>query len=253
MAHDSPNSPSSSSLPEQAPTSVLKPAPEPAPAQAAASGKDLARDPAKDKAAGKSADKEKDAARERESEERKAHIAQIFRREFDTVAHYQSVMDRDELTLGELYGEYKSLGKKYESLLRQTTKILRTGDAAQRKLMSMQHELEWRQNLNALWIAQFLAMMGANACQPFFPLFVRNLGVTNLAEAQFWSGLIFAGPFILSIIAVPLWGTLGDRHGKKAMIVRAVVGLTFTLFLMGFVQNVWQLFALRVIQGLVAV
>jgi MFS family permease len=188
-----------------------------------------------------------------QSEDRKANLAQIFKREFDTVEQYRRVLERgDQITLEELQVEYKSLGKKYESLLRQSTKLLRTGDAAQRKLMSVQQELEWRQNLNALWIAQFLAMVASNACLPFFPLYVRNLGITDMADAKLWSGLVTAGPFFLSIVTVPLWGSLGDKHGRKNMIVRAIIGLTVTLFLMGFVQNVWQLFALRVLQGAVA-
>jgi DHA1 family multidrug resistance protein-like MFS transporter len=194
----------------------------------------------------------KDATEAELSDERKQNVAQIFKKEFDTVETYRRVLERVDITFEELQNEYKSLGKKYESLLRQSTKLLRTGDAAQRKLMNVQQELEWRQNLNALWIAQFLSMVGSNACLPFLPLYVRQLGITDPTEAQFWSGLVFAGPFFLSIITVPLWGTLGDKHGKKPMILRAVIGLTVTLFAMAFAPNVYWLFALRLIQGAVA-
>ncbi|MFY7999187.1 MAG: MFS transporter [Candidatus Kapaibacteriota bacterium] len=107
----------------------------------------------------------------------------------------------------------------------------------------------WRRNVNVLWIASFIAMVGMNACLPFLPLYVRALGVTDFAEAQHWTGLVYAGAFMLSIFTVPLWGALGDKYGRKLMIIRAIFGLTLAMFLMGFVQNVWQLFILRLFQG----
>jgi len=192
------------------------------------------------------------AALDERAEERKAHLNQIFRREFDTVEQYHKTLDRTDLSFDDLLKEYKTLGKRYESLLRQATKILRTGDAAQRKLIGVQEELEWRQNLNALWIAQFLAMVATNACNPMLPLYVRNLGITDAAQAQFWSGLVYAGPFFLSIFTVPLWGTLGDKHGRKTVIVRAIIGLTISLFLMSFAPSVEWLLAARILQGAVS-
>jgi MFS family permease len=92
-------------------------------------------------------------------------------------------------------------------------------------------------------------MIGMNACLPFLPLYVRVLGVTDAADAQRWTGFVYAGAFLLSIFTVPMWGALGDKYGKKLMIVRAIFGLTLAMFLMGFVQNVWQLFLLRIFQG----
>jgi MFS transporter, DHA1 family, multidrug resistance protein len=107
----------------------------------------------------------------------------------------------------------------------------------------------WQRNTNVLWIASFIAMIGMNACLPFLPLYVRVLGVTDFAEAQRWTGFVYSGAFVLSIFTVPLWGALGDKYGKKLMIVRAIFGLTLAMFLMGFAQNVWQLFFLRIFQG----
>lgn len=114
---------------------------------------------------------------------------------------------------------------------------------------TVSHPALWRRNVNVLWIASFIAMIGMNACLPFLPLYVRALGVTDFAEAQRWTGFVYAGAFLLSIFTVPLWGALGDKYGKKLMIVRAIFGLTIAMFLMGFAQNVWQLFFLRVFQG----
>jgi DHA1 family multidrug resistance protein-like MFS transporter len=95
-------------------------------------------------------------------------------------------------------------------------------------------------------------MIGMSACVPFLPIYVRQLGITNIHEAQFWSSIVFAGPYILSIITVPIWGSLGDKYGRKRMVVRAIIGLAIAMFLMGFARNVWDLFLLRVLQGAVS-
>ena len=110
----------------------------------------------------------------------------------------------------------------------------------------------WKRNIALLCISQFIAMMGMNGLVPFLPLFVRDLGIVDEQAARFWSSMIFAGPYFLSVIAVPFWGLLGDRHGQKPMVIRASFGLGIAIFLMGFSQSVEQLFILRVIQGAVS-
>ncbi|HPI20473.1 MAG TPA: MFS transporter [Candidatus Kapabacteria bacterium] len=110
----------------------------------------------------------------------------------------------------------------------------------------------WKRNLFFISIAQFIAMIGMSSCVPFIPFFIRELGIERSHEIQLWSGLIFAGPYFLSIITVPIWGILGDKYGRKLMILRAIFGLAISVTLMGFSQNVTQLFILRIIQGAVS-
>jgi DHA1 family multidrug resistance protein-like MFS transporter len=110
----------------------------------------------------------------------------------------------------------------------------------------------WRRNLYILWGTQFLAMVGMNLVVPFLPFYIRQLGVTDPADLSRWSGIVFAGPFFLSVIATPLWGSLGDRYGRKIMVVRALFGLALSQVLIGFSQNVYQLLLFRVIQGAVS-
>jgi len=88
-----------------------------------------------------------------------------------------------------------------------------------------------------------------SACVPFLPLYVRELGVNDMSQVKFWSGIVFSGPYIMAIFAVPVWGTLGDKYGRKIMVIRAIFGLAIAMFLMGFAQNVVQLFLLRIFQG----
>jgi len=108
----------------------------------------------------------------------------------------------------------------------------------------------WRKNLIIIAFSQFLAMIGMGLVMPFLPLYIRELGVTDMTQAKLWSGFVFSGPYILSIFAVPVWGALGDKYGRRMMVVRAIIGLGVTVLLMGMAQNVWQLFGLRVFQGI---
>ncbi|HRP01438.1 MAG TPA: MFS transporter [Candidatus Kapabacteria bacterium] len=111
---------------------------------------------------------------------------------------------------------------------------------------------QWKRNLFFVSLSQFIAMVGMSAFVPFMPLFVFDLGISNIEEAKIWSGLVFAGPYFLSVITVPIWGYLGDKYGKKLMMLRALYGLTLAVFLMGFSQNIYHLFFLRVFQGAVS-
>jgi len=107
----------------------------------------------------------------------------------------------------------------------------------------------WKRNLVILWIALFFAATGLSAVVPFLPLFIRELGVTNLSETSRWSGYVFSAPFMVSFFIIPLWGSLGDKYGQKMMTLRAVFGLAIALFLMALSQNVVQLFIFRILQG----
>jgi MFS transporter, DHA1 family, multidrug resistance protein len=110
----------------------------------------------------------------------------------------------------------------------------------------------WRKNLYILWTAEFLAALGMAFVLPFIPFYLRELGVGEAAEVKKWSGLIYAGPFLAATFTVPLWGWLGDRYGRKAMLIRALIGFAALTFLMGFAQSAPQLFALRIVQGAVS-
>lgn len=107
----------------------------------------------------------------------------------------------------------------------------------------------WRKNLYSLWCAQFIAALGLNMVVPFLPLYLRELGIEGDKSMKIWSGVVFAAPFVISAFMQPLWGILGDRYGRKLMIVRAMLGLSLAHFLMGFAQSAPQFLFFRIFQG----
>jgi DHA1 family multidrug resistance protein-like MFS transporter len=107
----------------------------------------------------------------------------------------------------------------------------------------------WEKNLYAVWVAQFLALAGANLVFPFIPFFINDLGDYSSEEAALWTGISSGATGVMLFVSSPLWGSLADRFGRKIMLQRAYAGAMVTITLQAVVQNVWQLVALRALQG----
>lgn len=110
----------------------------------------------------------------------------------------------------------------------------------------------WKSNLYIIWLGQFIAMLGMSMVVPFLPLYIRELGLIDNQQVAKWSGFVFSGPFLFSFLLVPFWGFLGDRYGRKLMVIRALFGLAIAQILIGLSQNVYHLLIGRLIQGLMS-
>lgn len=84
---------------------------------------------------------------------------------------------------------------------------------------------------------------------PFISLYIETLGNFSSKYVQNWSGWTFGITFVAAFIFSPIWGKIGDRYGRKLVLVISAVGLCVSVFLMGFVTTVWQLFFLRLFMG----
>lgn len=110
----------------------------------------------------------------------------------------------------------------------------------------------WHRNLIVLWFCTFIAGMAFSEIMPFLSLFVSQLGNFTKAQVTFYSGLAFAADYAIAAISAPLWGIIADKKGRKIMLLRASLGMAVAMGLMGLVTNVWQLVALRALQGVFA-
>jgi DHA1 family multidrug resistance protein-like MFS transporter len=109
----------------------------------------------------------------------------------------------------------------------------------------------WKRNLVVLSAAQLVAISAMGVVIPLIPFFLRELGMTDRAALERWSGLVFSGPFLAAALMSPVWGALGDRYGHKKMVVRAIVGLAVVNLLLVFVDSPLQFFLIRLAQGVV--
>jgi MFS transporter, DHA1 family, multidrug resistance protein len=93
---------------------------------------------------------------------------------------------------------------------------------------------------------------GFTLVMPFLPLFIGQLGVSDVGEVAMWTGLSPGVTPRLTALLAPAWGRLGDRFGRKIMVERSLVSFVVLFTAMAFVTSVWQVLALRAIQGLFA-
>ncbi|MEM5607458.1 MFS transporter [Bacillus toyonensis] len=110
----------------------------------------------------------------------------------------------------------------------------------------------WKRNLMICWLGCFTTATGMSLVIPFLSFYIEELGVTGTSSIAQWSGLAFGVTFLMGAIVSPIWGKLGDIHGRKLMLIRASLGMAVIMTLMGFVTDVYQLVALRFLMGAVS-
>jgi MFS transporter, DHA1 family, multidrug resistance protein len=106
----------------------------------------------------------------------------------------------------------------------------------------------WIWNVAVLWLAVLIAIMGMSLVIPFLPLYLKQLHVPD-SESKLWAGWVGGANFLCAALFAPIWGSVADRYGRKPMALRALVGLAISVGLMGYAQDVYQLFGLRLLQG----
>ena len=111
------------------------------------------------------------------------------------------------------------------------------------------HDISWRRNLYALWIAQLLTIMGFSMRTPFLPFFLEDIGAASFSSQALWAGAINAGGALVMAVSAPIWGIVADRRGRKLMVLRAMFMASLTVSLMSLAQSPWHLLGLRFIEG----
>lgn len=101
-----------------------------------------------------------------------------------------------------------------------------------------------------MWFANFFISASMTLILPFISLYINSFGNFSESYVQSWSGWIFSVTFITALIFSPIWGRIGDKYGRKKILIMSATGLAVSVLLMGFATNVWQLFFLRLFMGI---
>ena len=107
-------------------------------------------------------------------------------------------------------------------------------------------------NVYAVTIASFLGYTGFTVVMPFLPLYIGELGVTDVGEIAAWTGVSLGITPGLTALLAPAWGKLGDRYGRKIMVERSLASFVILMAAMALVTRPWHVLALRAVQGLFA-
>ncbi len=113
-------------------------------------------------------------------------------------------------------------------------------------------EFSPRRNVLAAAAANGIGFAGFTIVMPFLPLYIRELGVTDVADIALWTGLTLGATPAVTAVSAPLWGRVGDRYGSKILVIRSLGAFVVTKAAMAFVTAPWQLFALRALLGVFA-
>ncbi|KAB2336037.1 multidrug efflux MFS transporter [Cytobacillus depressus] len=104
-------------------------------------------------------------------------------------------------------------------------------------------------NLFIMWFANFFVAGSMTMVLPFISLYIETFGNFSSTYVQHWSGWTFAITFVAAFIFSPIWGRIGDLYGRKKILIVSGIGMALSIFLMGYVTSVWQLFMLRLFMG----
>lgn len=110
----------------------------------------------------------------------------------------------------------------------------------------------WKRNLLVCWFGVFATSSGLSQLTPILPLYIDQLGIHTLSEIEQWSGITYGVTFVCMALFSPIWGQASDKYGRKPMLLRASFGMAIIIASMGFVQNVYQLAGLRLLQGTIS-
>jgi DHA1 family multidrug resistance protein-like MFS transporter len=108
----------------------------------------------------------------------------------------------------------------------------------------------WRRTYWSVWTANLIVSIGMMSFLPFFPSLLGELGLTGKTEIAAWSGLVFGAAPLSATVMSPIWGALGDRIGRKIMVLRSMVAIALFVGMMGFAETPTQLLLLRIGQGI---
>lgn len=109
--------------------------------------------------------------------------------------------------------------------------------------------IDWRVNLAVVWVTQFISLSAIYFCIPFLPLYLKQKNFVPLEDTALWSGIFIGAAPASMMIMSPIWGSLGDRYGRKIMIVRSTLAAAVVFYMMGVVESMGALIVLRVMQG----
>lgn len=108
-----------------------------------------------------------------------------------------------------------------------------------------------RRTLLLVAVSLFLAMAGFGIVIPALPFYTAQLqGEGPLVG--FTVGMLMASYSLVQFICAPVWGHISDRHGRRPVFLAGLAGFALSFLLMGLAQDLFWLFAGRILGGLLS-
>ena len=108
----------------------------------------------------------------------------------------------------------------------------------------------WKINLYVLWLTQVLSLTSFGLGMPFLPYYIQEISPMSPEMVKWYTGVLNALPALTMAVVSPIWGMVSDRYGRKMMLLRAMGGGVLIIGMLGMVNAMWQIVALRGLQGI---
>ncbi|MCD1125691.1 multidrug efflux MFS transporter MdtG [Jinshanibacter sp. LJY008] len=100
-----------------------------------------------------------------------------------------------------------------------------------------------------LFVTTLIIQVATGSIAPILTLYVREIS-NNIENLAFISGFIASVPGFAALLSAPRLGKLGDRIGPERILIAMLIFSILVLIPMAFMQNPWQLAALRFLLGI---
>ena len=107
----------------------------------------------------------------------------------------------------------------------------------------------WQRAVWLITAAIFAASFSMAFWQPFIPLYMKELGGGDDAQALGWATVAFTGQGIARLVTGPFWGVIADRYGRKRMFLRALFSASFIILIAAVATEPWHVAVAWALQG----
>jgi DHA1 family tetracycline resistance protein-like MFS transporter len=101
-----------------------------------------------------------------------------------------------------------------------------------------------RGSLGTLFLTVFLDLVGFGLIIPFLPAMARDLGASNFVAAT-----LAACYSLMQFLAVPIWGRISDRVGRRPVLVWSIAASALGMIFLGLAQSLPTVFLARLWSG----
>ncbi|TCN18853.1 MFS transporter [Mesobacillus foraminis] len=113
----------------------------------------------------------------------------------------------------------------------------------------MNQQQAGKRNLAIMWFANFFVAGSMTMIMPFLSLYIETFGQFSDEYVKHWSGMTFGITFVTAFLFSPVIGRMGDRHGRKKILIFMAIGMGLAMLMLGSAESVGELFILRLMMG----
>lgn len=106
----------------------------------------------------------------------------------------------------------------------------------------------WRRQLASLLLVQLFVSTAHSMYITLLPKQLTHLGL-SAEDLTIWTGVIFAGNFAAMMIMMPFLGRIGDRVGRKPIMLWSGIGMALMTLFMSMTNGPAEMAVLRFLQG----